>query len=99
MSGLCIGPRRFLTEKFSHYDSEGNLNNGNLSTMKKILVISAFVFLICAVTSHGLTYWNIPQVFQWTIAPLWVGSIAGLCWSGGWINDHLHLSLERRASI
>jgi hypothetical protein len=98
MSGLCIGPIRYFNERFDHFEANGNLSNAHLSTMKKILLISALVFCVAISTSHCLTYWNIPQAYQWTLTPFWFGSIIGLCWSAGWINDHLNLSLLARLS-
>jgi hypothetical protein len=91
MSGLCSGPIRYINERFDHFESDGNLSSAHLSTIKKILLISAFVLGLSASVSHCLTYWNIPQVYQWTLTPFWCGSTIGLCWSAGWINDHLYL--------
>lgn len=96
MNGLCSGPIRYINERFDHFDINGNLSSAHLSTVKKILLISVVIFLICSSISHGLTYWNIPQVFQWTLTPMWIGSVLTICWSAGWINDHLHLSLAQR---
>ena len=98
MSGLCSGTIRYFNDRFAHFEANGNLSNAHLSTVKKILLISALVLSVAIATSHCLTYWNIPQVYQWTLTPFWWGSIIGLCWSAGWINDHLNLSLLARLS-
>jgi len=95
MSGICSSIQNYYNNNFSHVESNGSISSQQLSTVKKILIISIVIFLVCSSSSHALTYWNVPQCYQWIISPIWMGSLGGILWSANWINKHLDLLRSR----